>query len=290
MAAAYLAIIFATSRVAAIPMRQAPATLADVHLSLAIGLFALAGILKFHDRPNGIALSWLAELILLAVAAAYFNKLPLARILRGGAATLLLLTFFALLRINLYWHLEGRSQPFNNLGFAVSLAGLATFVIVTVLGLQIVNRSPTEFPATPYTFSSWPSLVAGAIIAFNLIALLAGNLQIELWWRYHLPYSAYGFESIRKIHPASIDFAQSAWFMLYGAALMAIGFWRRSAFLRWQALVLLTLSIGKVFLIDTSHLQEGYRVASFLGLGVLLLTVSFAYQRDWLSLRAAGKP
>jgi len=88
--------------------------------------------------------------------------------------------------------------------------------------------------------------------------------------------------------PAYVDFVYSAWFMLYGAALMAVGFWRGSAFLRWQALILLTLSIGKVFLFDTSHLNEGYRVASFLGLGVLLLTVSFAYQRDWLGLKRVG--
>ncbi len=31
--------------------------------------------------------------------------------------------------------------------------------------------------------------------------------------------------------------------------------------------------------------HQGYRVLSFLALGVLLLTVSFAYQKDWLALR-----
>jgi uncharacterized membrane protein len=70
---------------------------------------------------------------------------------------------------------------------------------------------------------------------------------------------------------------------------MAVGFLRRSAFLRWQALLLLMLSIGKVFLFDVSHLSEGYRVASFLGLGVLLLAVSLAYQRDWLALRSGAR-
>ena len=63
------------------------------------------------------------------------------------------------------------------------------------------------------------------------------------------------------------------------------GFWRRSAFLRWQALLLLAVSIGKVFLVDVSELSQGYRILSFLGLGALLLGVSFVYQRDWLNLR-----
>jgi len=66
-----------------------------------------------------------------------------------------------------------------------------------------------------------------------------------------------------------------------------VGFWRRSAFLRWQGLVLLAVSVGKVFLVDMSALSQGYRILSFLGLGALLLAVSFVYQRDWLNLRGA---
>jgi len=33
------------------------------------------------------------------------------------------------------------------------------------------------------------------------------------------------------------------------------------------------------------NLSQGYRVVSFLGLGALLMAVSFAYQKDWLALR-----
>ena len=73
--------------------------------------------------------------------------------------------------------------------------------------------------------------------------------------------------------------------MLYGAILLAAGFWRRAAFVRWQALILLIFTILKVFLSDVSGLSQGYRVASFLGLGALLMAVSFAYQKDWLGLK-----
>jgi uncharacterized membrane protein len=83
-------------------------------------------------------------------------------------------------------------------------------------------------------------------------------------------------------------FSYSAWFLLAGAALLVVGFRRRSALLRWQGLVLLAVTICKVFLLDTSTLSQGYRIVSFLALGALLLAVSFAYQRDWLHLRAAG--
>ena len=63
---------------------------------------------------------------------------------------------------------------------------------------------------------------------------------------------------------------------------MGLGFLRRSGFLRWQALVLLAFTIGKVFLNGVTQQSQGYRVLSFLALGVLLLVVSFAYQKDWL--------
>ena len=72
--------------------------------------------------------------------------------------------------------------------------------------------------------------------------------------------------------------------MAYGALLMVMGFWRRSAFVRWQALVLIAFTIGKVFLYDVSELDRGYRIVSFIVLGVLLLAISFMYQRDWLKL------
>jgi uncharacterized membrane protein len=37
-----------------------------------------------------------------------------------------------------------------------------------------------------------------------------------------------------------------------------------------------------------SKLSQGYRILSFLGLGALLLAVSFVYQRDWLNLRTGN--
>jgi len=45
------------------------------------------------------------------------------------------------------------------------------------------------------------------------------------------------------------------------------------------ALGLLLLTIAKVFLIDLASLERIYRIASFLALGVILLSVSYLYQR-----------
>ena len=52
-----------------------------------------------------------------------------------------------------------------------------------------------------------------------------------------------------------------------------------------ETATLLAVSIAKVFLFDMSQLSQGFRILSFLGLGALLLAISFVYQRDWLNLR-----
>ena len=80
------------------------------------------------------------------------------------------------------------------------------------------------------------------------------------------------------------DFSYSAIWLVYGAVLMAIGFRKRSAFVRWQSLILIAFTICKVFLYDVSQLGGSYRIVSFIALGAVLLGISFIYQRDWLGL------
>jgi uncharacterized membrane protein len=61
--------------------------------------------------------------------------------------------------------------------------------------------------------------------------------------------------------------------------LIALGIQRKSALLRWQALALFGTVVIKVFIYDSSYLERFYRIVSFLMLGLVLLAVSFLYQR-----------
>lgn len=74
----------------------------------------------------------------------------------------------------------------------------------------------------------------------------------------------------------------------YAMALLALGVWRAQAALRKVALGVLVLTVGKVFLVDLASLEGGYRVLSFLGLGIALVAVSFLYQRFVLRREAAS--
>lgn len=134
--------------------------------------------------------------------------------------------------------------------------------------------------------------VALAIVVINVLALAAFTMEAADYFDRQLEslralrtqqiVSAYEFRSINTAR----DFAYSAVWMVYGAGLMWAGFWRRSAFLRWQALILIAVTVVKVFIYDVSALEKGYRILSFIALGALLLGISFVYQMDWLKLSA----
>ena len=67
--------------------------------------------------------------------------------------------------------------------------------------------------------------------------------------------------------------------LLYSAALMAVGLWRSQRGMRFASIFLFGFTILKIFTFDLSFLETLYRIYSFLGLGVILLGVSYAYQR-----------
>jgi uncharacterized membrane protein len=257
---------------------RAPAAVAMARTYLGLGIFfATLGVsLRFHGYVA--TLCWLGEsLVLVALAKAGSHAA-----MRVFATAVLTLSAWSLL---LDW-IVGSPQPLAvvaNMHFATSVIGAAVFAAVTALSLVALRAHPS--PAR--VFGSWAYLASFASVAFSFTVLVAVCLEIHHYWYCGAGFfrdfcGAYGQRERRDI---AAGFSYSACCMLYGSALMTVGFLRRSAFLRWQALALLAFSIGMVFLDGVSHESQGYRVLSFLFLGVLLLAVSFAYQRDWLRLR-----
>jgi uncharacterized membrane protein len=140
-------------------------------------------------------------------------------------------------------------------------------------------------------------ITAIAIVAMNVLALIALSREVADYYFHQMSaalpapgaWRAQHWTEVRSIEIAR-DFTYSALWMAYGAMLMIVGFWRSSAFVRWQGLVLIAATTAKVFIYDTSELDRVYRILSFIVLGILLLAVSFAYQRDWLKLSSRKTP
>lgn len=87
--------------------------------------------------------------------------------------------------------------------------------------------------------------------------------------------------------PVAVDghWTTSLIWLIYGIVLMVFGFARKLALVRWSALVLLGVTILKVFIYDLSSLGQGYRILALSILGIALLSLSLLYQRDWLGMR-----
>jgi uncharacterized membrane protein len=281
----WLAVLFAAAYLGLMRLRQSSTTTA-VHLSLAVVFLTLAIPLKASGR--WITIGWLAEGAALLwaasrLAASKADTAAAPRILRQLAAAALTLGLLSLFlqpyfetfeRVTTGMRLRIPETAFLNSHFATALFSLAIFALSTWLALRAPRRSDsTQKTSLP----GWLEIAAASIIAFNLVAVLAFVRELNLLW-----YPTLGNPEADLQRSLAI----SGFLMLYGAALLAAGFWKRSAFLRWQALILLVFTIAKTFLYDLRDLSQGYRVLSFLGLGALLMTISFAYQKDWLALRS----
>lgn len=82
-------------------------------------------------------------------------------------------------------------------------------------------------------------------------------------------------EQLRNLKQLSIS---GVW-LLYSIALMGIGIWRREQGLRLLSIGIFGVTILKIFLYDLSFLTTLYRIFAFLGLGLILLLVSYLYQK-----------
>jgi uncharacterized membrane protein len=260
-------------------LHASPAVLSSLHLAAAVVFLTIAIPLKTHGR--WLTIGWLVE----GAALLWVASRTRAELLRALALICLVLGLGALLVVNP----TASTALFFNQRFATYCVAIAVFAFVAWLSHQsMVGEGGLEV-------AQWPGIAGGSVLVINCLILLAVGIEIhQYWWyvRWSGPerviqgvqsFWLYGpeFERLKMY----AQFTYSAWFMVFGAVLLAIGFARRSAFLRWQALVLIAVTIAKVFLLDMSQLSQGFRIVSFLGLGALLLGVSFVYQRDWLNLR-----
>ena len=75
------------------------------------------------------------------------------------------------------------------------------------------------------------------------------------------------------------QYSYSTIWLVFGIALLAVGFFLRSQPARFLALGVVALTIAKVFIIDTASIGGIYRALSVIGLGVVLLGIGWLYQR-----------
>lgn len=76
-----------------------------------------------------------------------------------------------------------------------------------------------------------------------------------------------------------LQMSLSVVWLVYSLGLLGYGLWQKLPVQRVMAMVLMLVTIGKIFLVDLSFLETIYRVASFIVLGLILFGASYLYQR-----------
>jgi len=249
-------------------LREGAGALAALHLTIAIVFLTIAIPLKTQGR--WLTIGWLVEGAVLL----WLSRRLKSTLLRTFALISTVLGLGALVTVNP----RASATPIFNERFGTYCVAIAVCGFIAWLARNAHDEQQPEGAM------SWPVLAATAVLAANALILISVSLEIHAyWWMREMSRSMrYGFTGDFWMYT---QFSYSAFFMLFGGALLTIGFLKRTAFLRWQALILLAATVAKVFLVDMSELGSGLRIVSFIGLGVLLLCVSYVYQRDWLNLR-----
>ncbi|MGE0884994.1 MAG: DUF2339 domain-containing protein [Blastocatellales bacterium] len=190
------------------------------------------------------------------------------RWLRIGALGLLALTIFKVLIIDLWDSVYGRTPLFNQTfaAFMIIVAALAYayWLYSNASGLEENLRS---------------RITRLLLISANLLAVFALSTESDSYFSAAMGPLDFGSESWREANLSRQLWLSVIW-AVYSGGMLAVGLWRRNRLLRLMALSLLGLTILKVFLVDLSSLDKIYRVISFVVLGVILLAVSFLYQRS----------
>ena len=245
----------------------------QLELFMYIALLNVATLVLAGSRPwrRLLVVSLLATLVLyFAWYAVFYRRSELALTL--GFATVFFVIFAIAPLVESTYRRHGHDR--SGAMLSVSSLNAVAYFLELYLMLGRVDKTATASCA----------LVLGAIYIFLSAFLRAkSGAQTPTPLLYlHLALSTV-FVTLAIAIRLESQWVSLGW-LVEAACLMTIGFWRRSSFVRWQALVLVAATIAKVFAYDIWRLERGYRIASFCLLGLLLLVVSFVYQSDWLRL------
>lgn len=114
-----------------------------------------------------------------------------------------------------------------------------------------------------------------AFIVTQALSLALLSSEVHDFFRFRSPGQSLNWGS----SPYAYQLSLSVLWALYASLLIGVGIFKRLRGARVLGILLLGATILKVFLIDLSSLQTFYRIISFIVLGVLLLAVSYGYNR-----------
>jgi len=207
---------------------------------------------------EGAALLWL------------FHRVPHPGLRLTGVG--LLIAAFVRLALNpavLQYHPRAATPIFNWYLYTYGIATVALFVGARLLA-----------PPRHLIFNSNARALLGALGA--ALAFLLLNIEIADY--FSLPGSTLTFQFAGNF---ARDMTYSIAWALFALGLLVYGILKKISFARYAAMALLCLTLLKLFFHDLAQLGQLYRIGAFVGVAIIAMLASFAYQKFF---SATSKP
>lgn len=114
-------------------------------------------------------------------------------------------------------------------------------------------------------------IYSGTIIHFFILVVMSYEL-VYIQKNRHIHDDYYNYNTVFKL-------GFTALWGIYSFLMIAIGMYRKNKILRISAISLFGITVFKLLIFDTWDLSTGYKVIAYILLGVILLVVSFLYQK-----------
>jgi hypothetical protein len=160
-----------------------------------------------------------------------------------------------------------------------SLVVLGAIALATVVSLVLARRRSALFPAERRAPEAWA--VAASILMLFWISRSADHLArvvIDVPSTYVGAWDNVPADLRDRVRSLAAIFSTVGW-LAQAIAVFALGWLRRSPFLRWMALALLGVTLLKFVLVDLAHADPFWRFLTALVAGAAMLALSFVYQR-----------
>jgi uncharacterized membrane protein len=223
--------------------------------ALAVGFSLVAATIAVQLDGTWLTAAWAAEgaavmAIGIRVRRGWF---------RGAGATLFAVAVGRWLGL----HLPATPAEFRPILNETFLLGLFVIGLLYLVAWLHTRATP---PVAAHTES-----VAALLVTASILTVLMLTAETTKYW------------DQRGAELSDATFARgltiSVLWAFYAAVLIVIGIRRRYAPIRFTAIAIFGITIGKVFLVDLSGLEGIYRVVGLMIVGAVLLAVSFLYQR-----------
>jgi uncharacterized membrane protein len=238
-----------------------------------VSLFFVTLIFPIQFDRQWITIGWALEG---AALLWLFHRVPHPGLRLTGIG--LLIAAFVRLAFNpavLEYHARSATPIFNWYLYTYGIATAALF-----LGTRLL-APPRHFVLKSNAQAVLGSL--GAVLAFLL-------LNIEIADYFSAPGTTLTFQFSGNF---ARDMSYSIAWALFALALLVFGILRKTPFARYAAMGLLCITLVKLFFHDLAQLGQLYRIGAFVGVAVIAMLASFAYQKFFSatakSLEAKGE-